>query len=417
MRFSIRNRIFLSFVAVQLVTAVVVVGWYFYTVSGELRGINRVDVEEAVLETIAATKGYFEPAERAARVTADLLAGKVLERAEPERLERYFLEQLRQTPALAGIYAGYPDGAFYYVSRSDEGGAGGTLTKEVTVDAAGRSVHLTWRDDGLTAVRSEADPADSYDPRTRPWYQAAAEQRGLVWTAPYVFFTAKKPGITAAMPVIGADDRLAAVVGLDIELSAVSRFLVQVGFRSSGSVYILSQDGDVIAHANEALVLADQPQADGTLHFRKADALPGVDGAVGRLLLAETASAGVQALSVAEHEIEDEDYYVAAETLGDSGRPWRVVAIVRAAGVVKTLQSGNLLLLAVVLFTTGFACLAGWLIAGGVGRPMAQLRRDAAQAQQGNFELMSEDPSGIPEVDDTHDALKAMAERQRGLRH
>jgi hypothetical protein len=416
-RFSVRSRIFLSFVLVQLVTAVVVVGWYFYTVSGELRGLNRVDVEEAVLETIAATKEYFGPPEAAARITGDLLAAGVLDRAQPERLERYFLEQLRQMPALAGLYIGYPDGAFYYVLRSDEGAPGGTLTKEVLAEPAGRTVRLTWRDAELKVLRSETDPADDYDPRTRPWYQAAEAATSLIWTSPYVFFTAHKPGITAALPVIGADGRLAAVVGLDIELSAISRFLVQVGFRSSGSAFILSDSGDVIAHGNDKLVFADQPQADAQPRFRKAEELPGIDGAVGRLVMAETAAVGSGALNVAEHEIDGEDYFVAAETLGDEGRPWRVVALVRAAGIVKTLQSGSLLLLAVVLFTTGFACLAGWVISGSIGRPLAELRRDAAHAQQGNFELMSDEPSGIAEIDETHEALKALAERQRGLRH
>ena len=413
MRFSVRSRIFLAFAAVQLVTAVVIAGWYFYTVSGELRGLNRVDVEEAVLDTVAATKGYFAPPEAAARSTANLLAAGVIGRAQPVPLERYFLEQLRQIPALAGLYVGYADGAFYYVLRSDEAGPGGTLTKEVRVEPAGRSVQLTWRDAELKVVRSETDAADDYDPRRRPWYQAAEVGQDLVWTAPYVFFTAHEPGITAAVPVRGPDGEVAAVVGLDIELSAISRFLVQVGFRSSGSAYILSDMGEVVAHANESLVFAEPQTGETQPRFRTADELPGVDGAVGRLVMADAVGGG---LSVTEHEIDGEDYYVAAETLGEDSRPWRVVAQVRAAGIVKTLQSGNLLLLAVVLFTTGLGCLAGWLIAGSIGRPMAQLRRDAGHARQGNFELMSEETTGIPEVDDTHTALKQLAERQRGLR-
>jgi len=413
-RFSVRSRIFLSFAAVQLVTAVVIVGWYFYTVSGELRGLNRVDVEEAVLDTIAATKEYFVAPEAAAELTATLLRDRVLDRAEPEALERYFIEQLRQTPALAGLYVGYADGGFHYVLRDDEGAPGGTLTKEVRVEPAGRSVTLTWRDAELNVVRTQSDPADDYDPRTRPWYEAATAAGRLTWTEPYLFFTARKPGITAAVPIAGADGRVAAVVGLDIELSAISQFLVQVGFRSSGSAYILSDAGEVIAHGNDKLVFAEAQQSGDAPRFRRADELPGVDGAVGSLLLAGPGG-GAQALSVEEHEIDGEDYFVASETLGDEGRPWRVVAIVRAAGIVRTLQSGNLLLLAVVLFTSGFACFAGWLVAGSIGRPVAELRRDAGHARQGNFELMSETPSGLAEIDDTHDALKTLAEQRRGL--
>lgn len=421
MRLSIRGRIFLAFVVVQIVSAALILGWYFYTVNDELRALARSNAEEAVLEAVAATQDYFGPPEATARVTAALLSGEVLDRSRPDQLERFFVEQLRQAPYVAGLFVGYPDGAFHYVSRSDEHAVGGTRYKQILVDDDGRRVNLAWRDADFRLLQSAVDPEDPYDPRGRTWYRAAAEQGALVWTEPYVFFTARKPGITAAVPVLDGTGALRAVVGLDIELSAVSRFLAQVGFRSSGSAFILSPQGEVLAHGQEEVVLAEDPEADGSLRFRRADELPGVDGAVGRAVAEDLDPAaagsppGGGVPSVFEQTFEDQDYFVATEGLDSAKWPWRVVAVIRASGFMGALGSVNLLLVGVLLFTTGFACVVGFFVAANVGRPLAALRRDAAIARQGNFELMSEGASGVPEIDETRAALKALAEEKRGL--
>jgi hypothetical protein len=416
MRLSVRSKLFLNFALVQLAAAALILGWYFYTVNDDLRSLARAEAEGSVLQAIEATRDYFGPAEATARLTQSLFAGRVLDRAEPEQLERYLVETLRQSPSLAGLFVGYPDGSFYYVSRDDAHGAGGTRTKEILVDAGVRTVGLRWRAQDFSVVHQEADPADDFDPRTRPWYQAAAERRELIWTAPYVFFTARKPGITTAMAVPGAGDNVAAVVGFDIELGAISRFLVQLGFRSGGSAYILSPEGEVIAHADESLVFVEGQQQGEALRFRKAAELPGVDGAVGgRLVEASAGAAEGGQLTVLEQEFEGEDYFVASEQLSEANWPWRVVAIVRGAGLLRTVDASNLLLVGVVILLTGLTCFAGFLIASGVGKPLKELHRDAKIARQGNFELMGDMASGYREIDEPHAALRALAEEKRGL--
>jgi two-component system sensor histidine kinase/response regulator len=46
-----------------------------------------------------------------------------------------------------------------------------------------------------------------YDARERPWFKGAMAlpDDRVFWTEPYIFFTTKEPGITAAMRWTGAD--------------------------------------------------------------------------------------------------------------------------------------------------------------------------------------------------------------------
>lgn len=100
-------------------------------------------------------------------------------------------------------------------------------------------------------------PVLPYEPRLRPWYQAAAARKGFVWTAPYRF--AAQPdtrGITAALPLPGTDG-LRGVFGLDLELRVLDELVRQLPAFPEERVYILSSEGSVVA---EPAARADDAQ-------------------------------------------------------------------------------------------------------------------------------------------------------------
>ena len=86
---SLRVRIFLSFLLVQLASAVLILGWYFYSLQAELAALTRNNAQEAVLQSIDSTEDYFLPAETLAEAGRYLLSAGLLGRVRPERLERY----------------------------------------------------------------------------------------------------------------------------------------------------------------------------------------------------------------------------------------------------------------------------------------------------------------------------------------
>jgi hypothetical protein len=65
-----------------------------------------------------------------------------------------------------------------------------------------------------------------FDPRQRPWYQKAVQQKTFVWTAPYLFHGGYL-GITAAQPLI-SKRQIAGVIGIDFRLSQLQSVVEQV---------------------------------------------------------------------------------------------------------------------------------------------------------------------------------------------
>lgn len=81
---SLRSRIFLGFVLVQVASAVLILGWYFYSLQAELGALTRNNAQEAVLRSIEATEDYFVPAETVAQAGQYLLTAELLGADQPD---------------------------------------------------------------------------------------------------------------------------------------------------------------------------------------------------------------------------------------------------------------------------------------------------------------------------------------------
>ena len=95
-------------------------------------------------------------------------------------------------------------------------------------------------------IARENDPSDTYDPRTRQWYERALVSGVMFWTDVYVFYTAGEPGVTASQRYTGRDGRVF-VLGVDITLAELSRFLGSLQIGDTGRAMIVDGDGRVIA--------------------------------------------------------------------------------------------------------------------------------------------------------------------------
>ncbi|MBC2711672.1 MAG: Cache 3/Cache 2 fusion domain-containing protein [Desulfosarcina sp.] len=88
-----------------------------------------------------------------------------------------------------------------------------------------------------------------FDPRIRPWYVGALEQKRLYWTQVYVFASSQHPGITVSTPVMDKNRSVSGVCAIDIDLSTFSRFLNTLKIGEKGYAYIIdNEQGRVIAH-------------------------------------------------------------------------------------------------------------------------------------------------------------------------
>ena len=263
MKLSLGLILALCIAGLQFVAVTIVVFSSYLTSERALLEHARDLLSDVGANTIVHSKGFLSPAKGAVELATRLAENRVIASENFEQLEQLLFQQLQISPQFAGIFYGDVTGSFVYVMRS--GGPGPFRSKIIMRDGEDRSTDLIWRDNEYNVVMQKPDLEDTYDPRARPWFQSAQAELESIWTDPYIFFTSQTPGITAASPVINASGQLRGVVGVDIDIEAISDFLSRLNIGENGTALILNKNGDVIAHPDQTLIRTKKD--DGTFRF------------------------------------------------------------------------------------------------------------------------------------------------------
>lgn len=236
----------LAVVAVMVIAGVIASYVYDTNRRGAVTLSN--DLLDAIDQRIALQMGaYLAPAEQFLE-SARAIGGERGVFDGGRATEPFVLATLGKHPQIAGFSYSDPEGNFQYMTRNERGGIDTKL-----VDRRNGGLRVTWtrRSEDGEVVGSSEDPDDTFDPRTRPWYIGAMNEGRPFWTTPYVFFTLKRPGITYALPQYAANRRLVAVLGIDIELSALSTFLKNLEIGLHGKAVVVDAKGRVIAFPSD----------------------------------------------------------------------------------------------------------------------------------------------------------------------
>jgi adenylate cyclase len=173
----------------------------------------------------------------------------------------YLLKVLQSGNYIDGIYSGYPDGSFIQAvnvaanpawSRAlsaPKGTAFAIRTMSKEPPAAGTVWHFLGANGVEIAKREDRD--ETYDPRTRPWYQAAIETKGQVSVGPYVTATTKSLSLTLAVPMSKNPE---IVAGVDVLLQTVSRLLNKEAISENARGYVFDGRGRLIVHSDASVM-------------------------------------------------------------------------------------------------------------------------------------------------------------------
>ncbi|EGK90623.1 PAS domain S-box protein [Microcoleus vaginatus PCC 9802] len=159
-----------------------------------------------------------------------------------QKLEHHFLEQIQYFDSISIIYTGKENGEH----------SGAIRTKERTLISAadsstGNKLARYSADSQGNRVQLVQISSDIYDPRTRPWYIAAAAAKKPIWTPIYTDFLTRELAITAALPIYDDAGKLLGVAGSDLLFSRIKEFLVSLKIGKSGQTFVMERSGMLIA--------------------------------------------------------------------------------------------------------------------------------------------------------------------------
>ena len=203
------------------------------------------------------------------------------------------------------------------------------------------------------------------------------------------------------------------MLGVDIEISEISRYLAGTSLLRGKSVYISTSEGKVIAHSSASVVLPDSASGDNALRFRVISELPGIEGTLDERV---RKGLGTRSANVWEADADGQNYFVAVGRMSNIDWPWQLVVTVPRARQLEPASGSTIILIGVIGLAALFACAVGYAISRAIGAPMAQLLTNAQLARNGNIELMEDVNTGSREIGEIDEILKefAMLRRRKG---
>ncbi|MCR9159899.1 MAG: protein kinase domain-containing protein [Nannocystaceae bacterium] len=191
----------------------------------------------------AELEGLLQPVRGSLLGAADWAEAGRLDTDDPLALTSFFLPLIDGYPVISSVLRADTLGNEYMLLRQGDDGwrvrvsSPGLPAVFQTLDASGKVLE-TWTE------------TIDYDPRTRPWFEAATTTRDtIVWTEPYTFFTTKQPGVTAARTAKSSGGR-EFVLGIDMLLTDLSEFTMRMPHTDHGDqhgmVFVLDAQRRVI---------------------------------------------------------------------------------------------------------------------------------------------------------------------------
>ena len=127
-----------------------------------------------------------------------------------------------------------------------------------------KEIYMGTRWGGFVSSLSEEDE-QGFDPRTRPWYKAAAAANGEVIITPVYISTGGSPVVALAQAIKDPEGAFLGCIGLDLNLTDLASRVSSIRIGKTGYCMLMQNDG---------LILADPKHTDYNLKTLKETDIP-----------------------------------------------------------------------------------------------------------------------------------------------
>ncbi|WP_425915628.1 HD domain-containing phosphohydrolase [Pseudomonas sp. GWSMS-1] len=315
-----------------------------------------------------------------------------------------FAQALRDNPKLASIYVGYGDGAYFMVRplRSEK------LRK--IFYAPTNAAYQVWSIDRISEQRLESvylffdaqlqpisrrqNLKETFDPRSRPWYQGAMQSQEHYSTAPYAFFSTGEIGTT-----IARKSSESTVVAADLTLADLSATLASHQITPSTEVVLYSPDGSAVAYPDSSRLIVP----GDTLQLVQVKDLSPV--------LAEFLSLGLAQGRQGSVQLGEQRWQVAYSQFDEGGPQGLRLALLvpeneLLADAYRIRWQGAILTLGILLLCIPI----GWLLSTILVKPLRLLVDEAEAIRSFNFTYPASARSMVKEVNQLAVSMASMKE-------
>ncbi len=402
-KFRLRTILVVPFV-LQIVTAVSIVG-YLSLRSGQ-QSVNdlvsefQVSTAKRVEQNIQA---YLESSQFLNRIHAANVNSGDLNPDDFDQLRRYFLNHLK-----------IQNQTDYYIYANAQGNSLGVVRNspdrfELKVRDFSSAPNRDTYELNQTGEIGQTIKSEPFDPRTRPFYQAAVAAGKTTWSPIFVSFSRKILRMDALTPLYTETGEFRGVFSTEVTLGQISKFLNTLNISPGGKVFILERSGEVVASSTNELSFVKTADGEQRLPALQSQEAPIRE--TSKQLLSRFQSFG--SIRTPEHfrfDLNDRGQLVYVRPYQDRwGLDWLVVIVVPESDFMGQINANT--------YNTIWLCVAGLGLAIAIGifttrwvtRPILEISEASAAMAEGNID-QHVGSSNLVEIDCLTTSFNRMAE-------
>ncbi|MGD1850570.1 MAG: response regulator [Cyanophyceae cyanobacterium] len=399
---------------VQIAGAVSIVGYLSFTNSQEtVRDLSDRLSRKVGAQIDQRLEDYLALPHIMHRSIAEDIYGGNLSLDNFDGLQQRFWADVKILPTVDYFYVGTEEGNFLGVQTYPDGR---TALKFRTEETAPERQIYELDDEG---DRKEFLKSTEYDPRERPWYSGAQELGKQTWSPIYPSADLGALQITPTTPLYSDEGKFLGVLGTNLILSEITKYLGEIEIGESGKAFILERDGNIVASSTNELPFIDkgedeEPARLSILQSQDQD----LKAAIAALATEEETpeksnqrTPGSSAESNRNNEREpeaispdtvlkevSEPTLIPLEVNGQKlrawvaplsqikGLDWMVVVVIPEADFMGAIDQNNQLTIALSFIAVLLAIGAGWQTSRWVTEPIAKLNQSAKRLADGNWD-------------------------------
>lgn len=213
--------------------------------------------------------------------------------------------------------------------------------------------------DPTTTLVSEIE---GYNPLIRPWYKPVIDKKSAVWTDIYINVDERMEAtLSTSMPIRDASQGIVGVICLDITLSGIHDFLSQDASIGSGVVFLLDNQGRVVAQSTDraTMIRNENDPAQGTFIIGKFSDEPLVKKAVWHM-----DEIRAEEVDVKKFKIDGKAHFMSIQKLeGFEDLNWKIGVVIPEEDLIGNLRYRQVFIALglLVLIAIGTGLVSIWL--------------------------------------------------------
>jgi HAMP domain-containing protein len=296
-----------------------------------------------------------------------------------KHLERFLWKKITLFNSVSAILIANEKGQFIEVEQENDESrvmklADGGKEKKLDVYA------IDSRGNHAKLIRSRS----GYDPRQRPYYKAAVRDKSD-WSEIYATFSDRnRLTITAVQPVYNSQNKLLGVVGADLSLEQISKFLRNLKISPSGRAFIMEPSGDLVgSSSSEPIVVRGENGA--VKQLKAVDSTDKLIQTTSRHLQQHFGNFRINKDTKIEFQEEEGRNFIEVRSLEQFGLNWLIVVVIPEKDFMNDIEANNRHALLLCLALLLVAILVGlrtsrWLI-----RPILTLSAVASAMEREDY--------------------------------